>query len=492
MRPLIPILLLCTPLAAQETFPPVQLPTYTGMDPAVVDHIKEYVAKVAADPGNGELHAELGLVYEANTCFAPAAASYQNAIALVPEPAQWSYRLGVMQVSLGEYEEARKSLEAAAAKLRNTPVILARLGAVRLDLGDVEGAEEAWLQAIAGEAKQPQQIAWPQSRVGLAAVRMAQERFQEAATLLEEALAAYSTYRHAHYLYGLCLFELGEEERGELELKRGVSAWPEFPPDPHRPRLDVHAVGYHRRMMGVENLLRSGQLQQGMVKIQEMIAERPDDPSALNLLAKAQMMGGQLDASLETLRRSEQLDPRRVQTKIDLSVTLMNLLQRQQDPAKRAEVLGQVMAITEAAVKLAPRQGRVRFYRGMAYLMSAQVTQDGQQVQAAFSEVNLALQLGCQEPDLYARLVELTVSMGRQQDMLHFAKANADKHPDDPGAVTLLVRAQLTVGDLDGAEKTLVRLEAMQNPQLAAFIQQVKAHIAQQRAQQPASGKTDK
>ena len=70
---------------SQDGLPPVQVPDLEGMDPELVTKIKETVALVLATPADGEAHAQLGLVYEANTVFLAAAKSYQHAIALGEE-----------------------------------------------------------------------------------------------------------------------------------------------------------------------------------------------------------------------------------------------------------------------------------------------------------------------------------------------------------------------------------------------------------------------
>ena len=96
MRLLLCSLFLAAPLAAQDAPPPVKLPSTEGMDPEVVSHLEALIATVEATPGDAELHADLGLAYEANTIFEPAAQCYRNVIAMLPDRPEWRYRLGVM------------------------------------------------------------------------------------------------------------------------------------------------------------------------------------------------------------------------------------------------------------------------------------------------------------------------------------------------------------------------------------------------------------
>jgi Flp pilus assembly protein TadD len=482
MRLLLLSLLLATPLVAQDGYPPATLPSFEGMDPEVVSHIEQQVKLVLEDPADGERHAELGLAYEANTCFEAAERSYRNAVALLPDKPEWVYRLGVALIANGKLVEAERVLTRAADALKNTPVIQARLGAARLDLGDIEGAEQAWEAAIAAEAKQEGAPIIPQSRVGLAQVRFEQGRYQDAVALLEEALGVYRTYRHAHYLLGLCLYELGDDERADIELAMGLKAWPEFPADPHQPRLAAHAKGYNRRMMVIENILAAGDARGALTMLELMLSGRPDDVLVLNLMARAQQRLGQPALALETLRKSEALDSGNVSTLIALAVALINGSGQAPDDETRAAMLTEALEKTQAAVAVAPRQGRVHFFNGLALL----ATGNGQ---GAFSEMSLGMNLGCDEPDLYRQLTTLAAQMGRLRVMIEFAEKNAARRPFDLAALQLLIQAYLTDNRLDEAEAVLLRLKKFHVPDLAPFTQRVEEHIAQKRAEQaPQSG----
>ena len=150
---------------AQDAPEPVRV-IDEGLDPEVRGLIDALYQAAERDPGNADVHVELGLAYEANTMFGPAAASYSNVIALAPEKKQWAYRLGVMQQALGDIESALESVRVAAEAFKNTPVIQARLGDLLLTMGEVDEAAQAWERAIEAESKQPQAIKWPASRVG--------------------------------------------------------------------------------------------------------------------------------------------------------------------------------------------------------------------------------------------------------------------------------------------------------------------------------------
>lgn len=475
---LLPAFSLSLALLAQDGIPPAKLPTTQGMDGELVSHIEQHVAAVEASPGDGLLHAELGLVYEANTCFLPAAQSYSNAIELLPESPEWRYRLGKVLIEIGDLEPAARELRLAAGALTNTPVIQARLGQVLLQMGDLEGAEAAWLSAISAEAKQPGQPMYPQSRVGLAGVRYEQERFEEAIQLCEQAIGANPGYRHARYLLALNLFEVGQDARAELELAAGMKAWPEFPPDPHGPRLAGHAKGYQRRMMSVENLMMGGNIQGAMALVEVVLTNNQADTLALNLKGRCHQALGQLDQAIEIFRACEAIDEARVDTKLFLAIALLNRSGSVTDAEQRTAMIKEASDKTLGALQLAPRQGRAHFFHGFALLASG----DGQ---GAFAEMNIALRLGCDEPEIYRQLTQLAANLGRMREMIQFAEKNAATKPADPAALQLLIQAYLTDNKVDEAEAALQRLEAFGLPQLANFVASVKQFIAQARTPPP-------
>lgn len=495
------------PSAGQEPLPPVVVGDHQAMDPEIAALIAEHVAKVEAAPANGDAHADLGLVYEANTLFDAAIRCYENALILLPDQKQWAYRKALMQHASGDFDGALESMRVAAEAFQRTPVIQARYGYMLYQAGRTDEAAAAWEQALAAEAGQPQVIEWPESRVGLAQVRVDQGRTDEAVELLEEALALDPDYRHAHYLLGQCYLELGKAEEAEVELARGVNAWPRFPADPHQPRLNELSVGFHRRMMDIENMLASGDTESAFPALQAVLQEHPEDHFALNLLAKAYSMTGQLDEAVDTLRKSEEAEPDAYATKIELSIALMNQLNERQtklqaappeDPEEAAAaqaalnaIYEEILAKARAAAQLAPTLGRTRFYHGLALFMRVNPQQpDRQQLQAAVNEMSIALTLGCQEPALFEYLARGYQMMGQPAQMLEFARANARSRPDQLGSYIFLAQACVSADDQEGALAAAARAVELApgNPQVAEFEKNVRAEIARRRGQTPGAG----
>ena len=182
----------------------------------------------------GQAWSQLGIAYEANTMWSLAEPCYAQAFALLPEKPEWLYRQGVCLHAAGELERALATFRTASERLTNTAVVQARHGDTALVMGLVDEAGAAWERAIASEAELGGDIRFAESRVGLAQVRIEQERWDDALGLLQEALELNPGYTHARYMLGTVLAELGQDTEAEFQLQLGLERLPRLPAGPPR------------------------------------------------------------------------------------------------------------------------------------------------------------------------------------------------------------------------------------------------------------------
>ncbi len=524
------------PGRAQDGFPPAVLVDTARMDASTVELFKELAEAVRAKPADGALHADLGLAYEANTIWALAEKQYDHAVALLPDKPEWLYRRGLVRSYNGDLEGAVEDLAAAAQRLRNTAVVQARYGDVLRSLGRLEEAAAAWRQAIASEANAPGGLQWASSRVGLAQTLLDLGDAEGALAAAREAVALDPGSKYARYTLGLALRDLGRDDEAKLELARGLDAYPEFPIDPHWNRLADFGRGYNRRMMGIENQLRAGDLQGATVALQAMLQERPEDHFVLNLAARASLMGGDRAGAKFLLDKSLAAEPKSANTYIEYTILLlgeMGELQAQaaqlagqpaaQEAVARMEALdADARAKISKALELTPQLGRAHYYAGLVLLQTA--GQDPQKLQGALQSFTNALRLGCTEPRFYQHLAQTYAMTGRPREMVKYAElavANAPDNiealsflvqayasggrqadlpqvgakllavgSDNPDAIRMAVIAYFNGGDLDSAERAadLMLPLAATRPELAQFVPDVRRQIAEARAQRDAAG----
>lgn len=447
--------------------PPPDLGDTSAMDPAVVSFVQGKIDAVKGEPGNVEHWIELGLALEANSMWTPAEAAYGQVIELIPEKTEWRFRRGVVRFSLGDLPGSREDLAAAAEAFKNTPVVQARYGSVLRVAGELEAAEAAWRQAIVAEAAQKPPIEYPQSRVGLAHTLLDLDEAEEANALCEEALALNPGDRHAQFIRGRALRELGRDEEAAVALRIGEDSFPSFPPDPHRQRLDASMRGFSRRMMIVENMMQAGKVADARRILDEVIAERPDDFMVLNLAAKAASRSGDRVGALELLNRSLELAPNEPDTHIELCLldldeanrTLSTIAQmefaasqgRPQDPATMstmreagAEKGKKALEHAAKAVELAPYVGRAHFWLGMSQRINAGFIEDrqaqAQQLQGALRTLQNAGKIGCVEPQYHQQVSALAAQLGQISTALRHATSHLHANPSDPAALQSVIQ----------------------------------------------------
>ncbi len=521
----------------------------SAMDPGLVRLLEELLAEVAADPTSAAARAELGLAYEGNTIWSLAEQCYDQSLQLDSDGTQWLFRRGICRFASGDLEPAIADLRATAAVFKNTPVVQARLGdALRL-AGELEDAELAWRRAIEAEERQQTVVRYAQSRVGLAQTLLDLERPEEAVSLCRKALELAPGYRHAHYTLGLALLELGQVEEGEAELIAGENAYPEFPPGPHTARLTAYGRGFGRRMMVIEMIVQSGDLEEANRRLAEIMESRKDEYLVLNLAARVAQRSGDIERARELLARSLEVSPGEPSTLTQLCLLdlqgadaikfqLGNMQQQANqgvavDPAvvtqlqeQGRELCASALASASAAATAAPTVGSLHYWVGVSHQTSASFATDqnamGQSLQTALSSFQMALRLGCTEPEFNIQLANLYAQMGRPRELLRYALRHLDTVPRDPStlstviqalisneraaeippyierlrvagagqlpALQFCVQAYLTIGDLDAAQTVLADFEAAGpgNPQVAQFVTAVQAHIAQERQKTPA------
>lgn len=477
--------------------PPPTVADTSAMDPGLAGFLAERVAAVEAAPADVEARRDLGLAYEANTIWTLAVDSYDQAIELAPEAAEWRFRRGVVRFYTGDLMGALEDLRAAAEAYKNTPVVQARLGDVLRVAGELEEAEGAWRRAIAAEAKQPQNIEYAASRVGLAQVLLDLDRAEEALALTEEALGLEPANRHAQFIRGRALRDLGRMDEAEVALSIGEDSFPGFPPDPHQVRLNDAMRGFNRRMMLIENLVVSQQFGEARARLTEMLGERPEDHMVLNLAARVELKAGDTQRARELLDRSLEVAPDEPSTLVEAcllelegaNATMNRLAMMQQQGAAQQPAMQQMQAQGKAqaeraveygqrACELAPFVGRNRFWYGMAQRALAGFQNDQQQAmqvaQKALQTLQAAGQLGCDEPAFHQQISTLFAQTGNTGQALKHAELHLAANPVDAGALQQVIHLNLQNSRQAAIAPYVARLDPiaveLKNPALMQYV----------------------
>jgi Tfp pilus assembly protein PilF len=149
-----------------------------------------------------------------------AAQEFREAIRIMPNDAVTWNNLGVMLLEQENWDGAEQALT-AAHRLKTLPLdVRINLGVVSLRRGQVKQAEAHLLAALASLQLAPFQRARALNNLGM--VRANQERPAEAEQAFKEAVALDPSYADARQNLGLAYLEKGQMQAGILELEEAV------------------------------------------------------------------------------------------------------------------------------------------------------------------------------------------------------------------------------------------------------------------------------
>ena len=217
--------------ALRQGLRPVPLPRLAGMDDSVALALEQARAKLDeriadADLPNAklaELFGSMGQLYQAHLVHDAARICYENAALLAPEDYRWPYYLGYLAQQDGRLEEARDGFGTALALRPDMPPAWLRLGAVHLQLGQWEEARALLLAAAADPELQGAAL------FELGKLAYAQREYAQAADWLEQAREASPTATRIEYTLALTYRSLGDTERARDAMRRRGDREPPIP-----------------------------------------------------------------------------------------------------------------------------------------------------------------------------------------------------------------------------------------------------------------------
>ncbi len=208
------------------TEPIPHIPNLSELDPGFATAVRDAVAAVERDPASGAALGALGRLYQAHRYLDQARSCYERAAALDPRSPEWPYYLGFLAAGRGAQNEAARHFERVLELRPSYWAARVRLGNALLAIGDLDGAERAFLAARSAAPGAP----WGELGLGKTARRRG--RFEEAAEHLRSSLAADPEHRETRYLLAMTERQLGNDERANELLSGLAEAEVSSLPDP--------------------------------------------------------------------------------------------------------------------------------------------------------------------------------------------------------------------------------------------------------------------
>ena len=332
------------------------LPDPNGLELVPVQRLVEASRRWVAT-GEGDELGRMGEVVMALELHEAAIDYFVAARELGSQPERWAYFLGAEYQRIGASEAAVEALEAARALDPGYGTTSTRLGALYLDLGDLEEADAAYGRAAESEPAPSAGL------VGRARVALERRDFEGALGFLEGALRLAPGDFIAHRLRSQALTGLGRTEEAaeaarvsnELPPYRG---WLSFDP---RLGEASEAAGTQRSLeLAMNAALARRDLRAAAAAGEALLERLPESPQVHSVLAGIQANAGNTGRALELAQRAVELRPDDLQALRSLA-----------DIASSVGALEEGGRAAEAMVELAPDSavahqtlGRALFLQG--------------------------------------------------------------------------------------------------------------------------------
>jgi tetratricopeptide (TPR) repeat protein len=423
---------------AVDPGPAVRLGNGGGFDADVVELVEQRANAVDAAPEDVGRRVSLALAYEANTLWVEAEAAWDAALRFDPDEPTWLTHKGVALAQRGQIQEALGCFERAIALDPALDAARFRLGLLQLELGEDELALASFREVV------KRQASGPAAHVGVAEALVNLEREQEAAVACSKAIELDPSFKRAHYVLGMAYRGLGRLEDAERELALGADSEPRFVGDSLSAQLNSYRRGYGARIQDALDLVNAGKPAQAVPLLEQVVEGHPDDRVALVNLGVAYINVGRNEDSIEVLKRAHELDESDFAVLINLATAEMGL-QRMADALKHSE----------QAVRAAPNVSATYYMRSHAYLAHGRVGE-------AFTDLKKAASLDTGDPRYPIEAGDCAVRMGRNDEAIAFYAEGLKLQPNYlPALVSMGVVAD-KLGRRSVAEDAYRRAKALQ------------------------------
>ena len=318
-RSLVLAAVLAAACAEEAAPPPLVIADLAGVEPELVALIQERAAAVEGAPGDPSARAMLGLVYEANSLWSPAARCFETAFELQPEEPLWALHAALNRQREGDSAGALAFLLEHEARFRRSAPLQHGLGELLLLSGDPSGAELAFDRAVASAPDRAE------GYTGRGEARLERQDHAGARADLERAVAIDPDYRSARYLLGRALQGLGQESAAERELALGAGGVKRPLPDALAGDAARFAVSRIERLEYASASLEQGKPKQALPTINAVLESSPADEQALAFRARALIQLERWQPALEAAERALEHHPENAHVWVDRAIAAMHL-----------------------------------------------------------------------------------------------------------------------------------------------------------------------
>jgi putative PEP-CTERM system TPR-repeat lipoprotein len=270
----------------------------------------------------------------------------QRMMRLAPRHPRPKYFRALIAYGAGDYTTATQQLEQVLRDFPNYRPAQLLLGATHYAQGNLEQADMYLSSVLASD---PTSV---RARKLLAATRMRERKPSDALRTLHPAIGQDSTDQELLGLASRAAFQAGDPEEGMSYLEQGLKV------DPENPALQMdlaagyltsgeldHAIEileklpeteggtYRRELLLILAYLRKHDTKNALTEGQKLLAKRPNDPGAYNLVGTIYMVAGEPSKARQHFDKALQLRPGNVAVLMNLG--RLDFREGKQDAARQ-------------------------------------------------------------------------------------------------------------------------------------------------------------
>ncbi len=385
-----------------------------GLDTGVAQSIAQAQALLQKSPRSGDAWGRLGMVLAAHAFRPQAVYCFAEAQRLQPREPRWPYFRGVMLESDGAEADAIPALRRAVEFCPAEPdAVRLRLADLLVKQGDLDGAEQNYLELLARDAGQAA------AHLGLARIAVTRGDSDEGARELAHCLVNPSVRRAAYLLLAEVQQRLGDPMAAQAATRQAAALPPDAPwPDPFMAELAAMKADTQTLIRQAQSLQNSGRNADAQTAMEEAEGNHPATPQLLE--GRRRLAAGDVQGAEQSLRQAVSAEPTLAQTHFWLGMALL----------AKHDAAGATASFRQA-VALQPLHAAA--YQGLSQALEMQGDRQG-----AVDALRLAVRYQPQRAEMQRQLGELLARDGRDAEALVHLRQALDLNPEDRATKSLI------------------------------------------------------
>lgn len=466
VRLMLAMSVLCGSVLAQPTADDIPVPPRLDAAEALVaEVINEALEAARASPADPTTWYTLGKAYHANGYDREAEICYLQVQEMGLEEATLWHLVAHARQSQGDYEGALEAVETSIELDPSNAYVYWRQGDWLLDLGELDGAEQAYKAALIRDGTHEGAL------MGLVRVYLQRRQPDIAIGLIESMnLLEGLNGLYAHLLLATAYRQQGRMEEAADETARGRGARPAFP-DPRVNDLHVYSTGYVNEMNRLLTMMRKGEHQQVIERTGELHEHFPDDALILEYRAASTWALGRRQEAAQTWQQAMRVDPDNHHPHLSFARTIS------QGVAPNSQVFNLALQHAIRATQLNPNDAESHELVGTLHGIAGRVD-------PAIAALERAVDADPKRATALGKLGELYLRQQRYEDAYRVMQRAVDLQPDSGVSHLLLAVAAVETGRLDVASTALDDAERLM-PQGHPTINQLRVRLPRPSADGP-------